>query len=55
MAEILEVKTVVETQQSEKSVDGLLAAMKNLADVQKESLESQKKVASDVEKQTRKQ
>ena len=50
MAEILEVKTVVETQQSEKSVDGLLAAMKNLADVQKESLESQKKVAKDVEK-----
>ena len=54
MAEILEVKTVVETQQSEKSVDGLLGAMKNLADVQKESLESQKKVASDVEKTNKK-
>jgi len=54
MAEILEVKTVVETQQSEKSVDGLLAAMKNLADVQKESLGSQKKVASDVEKTNKK-
>lgn len=47
MSQVLEIKTVVETEQAEKNTDELLDSMKELITVQKESLEEQKKLGTE--------
>lgn len=47
---VLEVKTIVETEASDKKIDGLVDSMEQLGKVQKESLAAQKKAGAEASK-----